>query len=490
MRIKRTISIILSVIILSDFTTAREVAHDDLLTGVEQTESLQSDRNGHAESDALIKSVKTAEHHFQSGQFDLAREQFEDSIKQARKSGNAQLLASSLINLGNVNSALENYDSAQSNYLESAKIAEQASYHALAVRAYANAARVERLRGINKNAGDLLQSAGRHLHSLTETPEKVELQLGLGRLLLKQQGEKSDSQTAYQLLDDAAKTAEKLALKDLQAYAYGYLGALYLDNNRLQEALTLTNRAEFLAQSIDRPDILFRWQWQNGRILAKQGAKDAALSAYRRAVATLQPIRSAQRAQRAALAATDNVDDLFIEWADLLLQKGNLTELDLLEIRNIVEQGKIAELENYYHDDCVAAWLNKASKIDQLAARTAALYPILFPDRLELLLSLPKGLQRYTVRQNREEVRQLVDRLRVTLENRATPEFLPYAEALYHVLIEPVLADLTQHRIDTLVFVPDASFRTIPLAALHDGNDFLIRRFAVATSPGLTLTDP
>ena len=39
------------------------------------------------------------------------------------------------------------------------------------------------------------------------------------------------------------------------------------------------------------------------------------------------------------------------------------------------------------------------------------------------------------------------------------------------------------------MIVPDGPLRTIPLAALHDGRDFLIRRYAMATTPGLTLTD-
>jgi CHAT domain-containing protein len=40
------------------------------------------------------------------------------------------------------------------------------------------------------------------------------------------------------------------------------------------------------------------------------------------------------------------------------------------------------------------------------------------------------------------------------------------------------------------VFVPGGPLRTIPVAALHDGTQFLINRFALATTPGLSLTDP
>jgi CHAT domain-containing protein len=61
---------------------------------------------------------------------------------------------------------------------------------------------------------------------------------------------------------------------------------------------------------------------------------------------------------------------------------------------------------------------------------------------------------------------------------------------LYDWLLRPLEADLTASRIDTLVFVPDGPLRTIPMAALHDGKQYLIEKYALAITPGLSLTDP
>jgi CHAT domain-containing protein len=44
--------------------------------------------------------------------------------------------------------------------------------------------------------------------------------------------------------------------------------------------------------------------------------------------------------------------------------------------------------------------------------------------------------------------------------------------------------------IDTLVFVPNGALLSVPMAALHDGDQFLVERFALALTPGLELTDP
>ena len=44
--------------------------------------------------------------------------------------------------------------------------------------------------------------------------------------------------------------------------------------------------------------------------------------------------------------------------------------------------------------------------------------------------------------------------------------------------------------IQTIVFVPDGALRLLPLAALHDGQQFLVEKYALAITPSLTLTEP
>jgi CHAT domain-containing protein len=155
-----------------------------------------------------------------------------------------------------------------------------------------------------------------------------------------------------------------------------------------------------------------------------------------------------------------------------------------------VELLKGAELADYFQDDCVAALKAKTTGIDSLGEHTAAIYPIILPDRLEMLVSLPRGMQRYSVPVGATELNEEVNDFRALLEKRTTNQYRRGGMKLYAWLIEPLEKDLEAQHIDTLVFVPDGSLRTIPLAALYDGRNFLIARYAVATIPGLTLTDP
>ena len=162
----------------------------------------------------------------------------------------------------------------------------------------------------------------------------------------------------------------------------------------------------------------------------------------------------------------------------------------LEEARDTVERFKAAELEDYFQDDCVEAARNNVTSLDVVSKTAIVVYPIQLPNRLELLVSLPTGLKQVTVPVTAEVLEKEVRTFRRKLEKRTTWEFLPHAQQLYTWLIRPLEADLQAFDLKTMVFVPDGPLRTIPMAALHDGKEFLIRKYATATTPGLDLTDP
>ena len=162
-----------------------------------------------------------------------------------------------------------------------------------------------------------------------------------------------------------------------------------------------------------------------------------------------------------------------------------------------MEEFKTAELQDYFRDNCVEASLSKKASIDDIVQdlkQTAVVYPILLPDRLELLISFHNG-QRTELRRERVDVSakvlsKTVRQLRRLLEKRTTREYLPHAQQVYTWLIQPIHHYLERFDVSTLVFVPDGSLRTIPIGALHDGKQFLIDRYALAITPGIVLTDP
>ena len=58
------------------------------------------------------------------------------------------------------------------------------------------------------------------------------------------------------------------------------------------------------------------------------------------------------------------------------------------------------------------------------------------------------------------------------------------------MLIKPVESELEKNGVKTLVFVLDGALRQIPMAALHDGEHYLIEKYALAVSPSLDLLPP
>jgi CHAT domain-containing protein len=292
-------------------------------------------------------------------------------------------------------------------------------------------------------------------------------------------------------LDLASAEEDDLA----SSYAYGFIGGLYEDERRFEQALPWTRQAEILAISADADDALYRWQWQNARVLRAEGKLEDSISAYRQAIATLGRLRP-NLGQGEGVSFRERAAPVFFEYADLLLSQTrtlgseSAVENNLREVRATLEQVKVAEVQEYFQDQCVQA-AGGSTELDMVGTGSAIIYPILLPDRTELLVSLPSGLKQFTSAVDSATLTREVREFRRHIERYDfRTDYLRHARQLYRWLIEPMEAQLAAAGIETLVMVPDGPLRTIPLAALYDGQRFLVERYAIATTPGLTLTSP
>ncbi|NET10686.1 MAG: CHAT domain-containing protein [Symploca sp. SIO2B6] len=127
---------------------------------------------------------------------------------------------------------------------------------------------------------------------------------------------------------------------------------------------------------------------------------------------------------------------------------------------------------------------------DDLANLNAVLlYPLILDDRLELVITTPNAPPlRRTVDVSREELNRAILEFREVLQTPTRNAMVP-AQTLYHWLIEPLEADLAAADIDTIIYAPDGQLRYIPLAALHDGDRYLIEKYAVNNITARSLTD-
>lgn len=112
-------------------------------------------------------------------------------------------------------------------------------------------------------------------------------------------------------------------------------------------------------------------------------------------------------------------------------------------------------------------------------------------DRLELILITAQGKPiRRSVHATRAEVTQMAQEFRRQVSDRTNrSSFLVPAQQMYQWLTAPLKQDLEQRNINNLVYIMDTGLRSIPLAALHDGHNFIIERYSVGLMPSLSLTD-
>jgi CHAT domain-containing protein len=425
-----------------------------------------------------------------------------DALELAREVDDRELTAIIQNNRGNLLASEKNYPSSIAAYTESATMAKEIGKDTLAANASINAAAALIQSGQPNEAIGRLEAAVSMVNGLPYSTDKVFALITIALAYNDLHRGLTDKSSLYlqlaaNTLIEAVNISEQLGDRRGQSYALGYLGKLYEDEHRYDEALRLTRRAVFSAQEVGAPESLYRWQWQTGRLLRAQGNIDDAISAYRRAVLSLQSVRQEMsRAYGSSRSSfRESVGPLYFELVDLLLsraammQKREEYEPYLLEARNSVELLKAAELRDYFRDDCVDEVRSRIKRLDVIES-AVVVYPIILPDRLELLVNLPTGLKRFPVRVRADRLTEEVRAFRKTLEKRTTREYLPHARQLYQWLIDPLQTELKSLNVGTLVFVPDGPLRTIPMAALHDGEKFLVSKYALATTPGLDLTDP
>lgn len=342
------------------------------------------------------------------------------------------------------------------------------------------------------------------------------------------------------LLLATLQQAQSIGDKRLESYALGYLGRCYQQQGKFEEAARLTRQALLLAQEQnvngDAREIAYLWQSQLGRSLREKGDIQGAIAAYTAAFNTLQSLRNDLNANDRDVQFNfrQEVKPVYLALADLLL-RSDLKEDELnslvvfnpgssaqnlqtktpkkLELaRQVIESMQLAELDNFFQDPC-SETADIAVQIDDIDPQAAVIYPIVLPDRLEVILSLPgRSLRSTTIAIDETQVNQKLDELYDNLYNesidnsainifRTVPlnsaevgenlqKILPILTQVYDWLIRPFEAELESNQISTLAFVLNDRFQRVPIAALYDGQKYSIEKYSIALIPSLQLIDP
>ncbi|MGH7998154.1 MAG: CHAT domain-containing protein, partial [Brasilonema sp.] len=192
----------------------------------------------------------------------------------------------------------------------------------------------------------------------------------------------------------------------------------------------------------------------------------------------------------------ENVELVYRQLVDLLLQTSdtateNLIQDNIQQATQVIDSLQLAELENFLSCDLSERLESPQPTMDTTAA---TIYPIILEDRLEVILKLSRSekFSHYTIPLPKAQVEQVLDNWRRELEQLyVSAEGLSLSEQVYNWLIRPIQEQLERDRVKTLVFVLDGPFRNVPMAALYDGQQYLIEKgYATAVIPSLQLLEP
>ncbi|HEY9617118.1 MAG TPA: CHAT domain-containing protein [Microcoleaceae cyanobacterium] len=407
----------------------------------------------------------------------------------------SQEISATLISLGNAVRSQPNPASALAFYQQAVTATELPLTR---VQALLNQLSLLLERGQTTEAQNLLPELQPQIAQLPANRSAIYAQINFARSLIKLGDKGSIPQQAAQILASAVQQSKNLGDRRAESYAIGYLGNVYEQHQQWLEAQRLTEQALLITQAINASDIAYQWQWQLGRILRAQRQTTEAIRTYEAAFKTLQSVRRNLLATSSDLQFSfrESVEPVYRQLVDLLLQQSEdeyqaeNSQHNLKQARQIIESLQLAELDNFFRSACLEGQTVELDTVDQTDA--AVIYPIILRDRMAVIVSLPgQPLRQYLASVAQPDVERTLNQFRQALEKPiTTPESKILGQKIYDWLIRPIHAELQQHAIKTLVFVLDGELRNIPIAALYDGNQYLIEHYSVALAPGLQLLNP
>ena len=190
-------------------------------------------------------------------------------------------------------------------------------------------------------------------------------------------------------------------------------------------------------------------------------------------------------------------------------KQSELVDLEFSDLVATIENKWENDYEDYFQRDFSSSSQSAkqiAQHLTDIREKTdinpAVVWAIPQADFLRLLLITPDG--QFVIKQirgaNRERLTQRIEEFEkalVRFENQEDGdrrkkmffEYLPSARILYQWLFKPLDPVLEAEKIDTLLLCTGPNLRSLPFAALHDGEKFVIEKYQIARIPAFNLTD-
>ncbi len=395
--------------------------------------------------------------------------------------------ATTLNNLGATLGELGQYEAAQQQLGDALALARKNKQRAVEGRTLDSIATVQAYQGLRTEA---LENYQRALIIEQETDDRDGERLTLANIG-KQLKERDQITLATIFYKRSVSVTEAIRsdLKSLsggqqQSYStsvaetYRELSSLLLQQNRLLEAQRVIDLLKVQEMQDYLGDI--RGNEENADGVPSTPAEEEILEKYdelaARAVAIGRELAALNLISEDKLtsAQNDRIDEL-----ENLQQQLNDEFIRFIESEEVQEAVDL--LQDRIGDEAIRLTALKkiGNKLKKLDHPAVVLYPLILTDRLEIILATPESRPIHrSVSVSRKDLRLKVGEFREALLDPTRDPTGP-ARQLYDWLIGPFESDLDQLKTEAILYAPDDALRYVPLAAFHDGNDWLIQRFRI-----------
>lgn len=419
-----------------------------------------------------------------------AEKVLEESLTIANRLKAPDQISATLLSLGNI---AQDQNQAIAFYEKSA----QSDSGWIAIQSQLNLLRLRIERQETSQANQLTAQIQSKLATLPANRTRFDAQVNFAQSLAKLDLRKDSAL----VLANVIQASKQLNDRRTQAYALGNLGDLYRKQEDWENAETVTKQALLLIEPLNAAEIAYQLHSQLGDVLTKQGGKDeSAIAAYSVAISTLNSLRKdlVDVNRDVQFSFRESVEPTYRELVRLLLKPENqdASGKNRERARNLIEALQVAELDNFFREACLNAERVIIDQVvDQDNPNTAIIYPIVLKDELQVIVKIPQQpvLSQHRVPKSKLEVEKILKELQEALvQPDPTKQLKALSGEVYSWLVKPFEAQFKDN-VNTLVFVLDGAFRSIPMATLYDSENkqFLIqKKYAIAVNLGLQLQSP
>ncbi|MEO1397066.1 MAG: CHAT domain-containing protein [Cyanobacteria bacterium J06634_5] len=407
----------------------------------------------------------------------------EQSLEISQSAGDRANEAITLSSIGTAYFLQENYSQALETLLLGLKIAQEVGNRSIETVTLNAIGTAYRSQGQYAEALSYYQQSLSNARELDDLASEAEVLSGLGELFEAQ----GQSTLSIAFFKQAVSTYEQIRSENQglsQSLKDSYTAAIEERYRRLADLLLQQDRVLEAQQVLD----LLKIQELDDYLRGVRGTESA--------LSILSPERSILERHNELVTSTVNLGQELAELQETDESKRSEQQnqridsiLDLQEeiTQEFLDFSRSKEIQEFVAA-LVPAIRNAAIQLESFnliqkdlpSLNAALIYPLILDDRLEVVALLPDTppLRRTVEGLSKADLNQTILDLRQALDSpRQNP--LPAAQQLYSWLIEPIEAELAQAGIDSLLYAPDGQLRYIPLAALHDGERWLIERFGI-----------